>query len=171
MEHARSCTVGINGAELDVFVEQGDILAFAGNGGNGVGGHVVTNVLEVGDDGQLFTWDIAASPCGATKVEDGLSSSDEDLAIPCLATALHGDINRETSAVFNTFGNDETEGILQSDGLFGSNHAKFGSTVEDAQALVVAAQSHVGDTLGRVDADVLKAHAEARLHVDGSEVR
>ena len=170
VEHAGADAVGVDGAHLDGGVEQGDIFTLASDAGDGVGGHVMTGVLEVGYERKRFASGEAFGPVGATVVEDGLACGDEHLAAPGLTAIGHLDIDLEARAVFNTLCYDEAECILQGDGLLGRQHTKLSGALGEGQALVGASQVDVGVAVSRVNADVLEDHGEARLLVDRSEV-
>ncbi len=171
LEGAVSQTFRVDGADLDAVVEDGDILIFAGDGGDGVGSHVVTDVLEVGDDALLFAGDETARPTGANIVKDGLTSGDEDLALPGVRAVGHSDVDLETRAVNGAFIDNKAESIGEGGGFVSVQHIEGSRLVENRDAVVLARQRHRGGAVGRVDADVLEADAQVGLHVDGSEVR
>ena len=170
VEHTGGRAIRIDGADLDGVALDGDIFALAGDGGDGIGSHVVTNVLEIGHQGHGLARDETTSPRSVVVGEDGLASGDVGSSVPRLATIGHLDVDLEIGAVFNTFGDDEAESVLQGDGLFGGQNAKFGGVLGDVHTLVGASQGDGGDAVGRVNADILESHAQVGFLVDGSEV-
>ena len=170
IKHASADTFWIDSTHLNGGIEYGDVFALASNRGNGIGGHVVPHVLEVGDKCHCFSRDKAAGPIRTSILKNGLARSDEGLTVPCMSSVGHLHIDLESGAVFNAFCNDETESVLQNDGFFSGQHIKLSSTTEDAQTFVIAGQGNRSVAISRVNAHILEAHGQTCLYIDRSEV-
>ena len=167
IEDAHGFAVRVDGASLEAVALEGDVWALRVDAAKGIGGSVVSDILEDGSHADSFTGDETSWSYAADEFQSGLTGGDDDFAFPCVAAAGSGGVDGEAGAVSNT-SSDAVAETAQGNGGFSSEVVERSSAVDDGQVVVVAAQADVGGASSGIRADVLEGDVQVRLVADVS---
>ena len=154
VELAGDFLVNGDGAHVDSGVADREIAAGSGHPSHGVGGLVMTGVLELGGEGEGFTGGEAAVPSHVLVFQDSFAGRDDQVALPGFAAVDGGVMEGDVGSVGHTRGDTELEAV-QSGGGFRSQDTKGFGTRGGCDIGVGGTQGDGGGTRGGVCADIL----------------
>ena len=158
IEHARGHTRRVDSASVEGVAHKADIGAGRADMGNGIGGHVVTSVLERSHDGEGLARDKTTGTSHAVELQHGFASCDDCFAFPSIAATNSGDLDGESAAIGNTFSNAISETIHLNGGVR-IKVVEGTYALDDGQVAVFAGESDVSRAIGGLRTHVLESDA------------
>ena len=158
VEHASGDARWVKRSHFKGVVFKADIITRRGNTGNGIGGFVVSRVLECGHNREGLSRDKTTGVSYTIELKHGFTSGDNGSSFPSIAATYGGGVDGEAGSVSNALVNAVHEAANLNSG-FGVKAFKRGSAVEDGQAFILTAQRPGGGATRCGSTNVLEGDA------------